>query len=124
MEMTSVMNPVRQVCVNGEMVEVREFRALEFLGIFKQFNAHLQKVADKEGNLRLTAQNFADVVLGTEELFTVIATKATGRDVKWLETLSLGEALDLLAAVFELNREVLAKKLGALTTAFRGMTQS
>lgn len=117
----NVLNPVRTITIQGQLVEVREFKALVLLGLLKRISTDANRLADKDGNLKLTTQNFAEVVLAVEGLLEAIATHATGRDRAWVETLDLSEALDLLAAVFELNREVLTKKLGGLAGAWKGI---
>lgn len=120
----TVFNPTRTLTLQGAEVEVREFKAVALLALLKRVSAEAHRLADKDGNLKLTVQNFGEVVTTVDGLLEEIATQATGKDRAWVENLTLTEALDLLGTVFELNREVLTKKLGGLAAAWSGIPKT
>lgn len=119
----SVLNPVTKVPVQGVEVEVKQFKALKLLALLKKLNAHINILANEKGELALTTANFSGVVIATEELFCEVVMEATGKDREWLETLDLSEAMDLLSAIFELNKAVLTKKVEGLAGAWKSIPQ-
>lgn len=123
--MGSILNPVRELTVNGKTVQVRELRAVDGLQFIKhlgEFFSDFQKESEDRGGSR---NAIGAMVLGSTELSQFLVLKATGNPNEWMTEISTEEFLDVLTAAVELNiTEGLIKKALGVVDVFRGRIQS
>jgi ribosomal protein L28 len=121
---TDILNPNRELKINGETVVVKELRWSEALAFLKNISAHVGKIftIDAQGKVRteLNMEKLEDIITGSEELTAFLVEKSTGKTKEWFDGLSMSQALEVLDTAVDLNlSEQILKKVSALGRRFQ-----
>lgn len=123
--MSTVLNPVIPVNIQGEVVEVRELTWKDYLAVIKRVTGTALSVVGPGGKLDLNAANLTDAITEQEDTLQLVLSKSTGKDQEWVAKLSARDACRLLDAAVALNlsEEVLAegKKLAGKMAGVFGL---
>ncbi|MEO5804704.1 MAG: hypothetical protein ABIR24_14355 [Verrucomicrobiota bacterium] len=124
MNQIEVLNPVEQVKLGSETVEMRQLPFLRAFEFTKQLSAIAGKLFDKDGSFiiarkknptdtkaELNLAPLADAITSSGDLTSFLLLHSTvGKDQAWLEKLSTAEGLKLLHVAIRLNlsKEILS----------------
>jgi hypothetical protein len=98
-----VLNPVVELSIGGEKIEVRELAWPEALKFLSMISEHAGQLITGEGKFVVDFTKLTRLVSSTEELSEFLMLKTTGRDEAWLATLSMRNALEVLDAALSVN---------------------
>lgn len=108
---TEILHPAKSLKIHGETVVVRELKWKDALEFLNQLGGFLGALIDNKGTLRVNISAFADLIKSTSSLSAMLVCKSAAKDEAWLDTLSLGQMLELLdtALALNLSEEIIAK---------------
>lgn len=101
--MSDVLNPLVPVEIRGERIEVRELNWKDYSRAIKELTGSAMKLLGTGGTLVLDKEKIIQAIGEQESLIQWVVEKSTGRDSKYVSSLSTREILPLISAVVDLN---------------------
>ena len=103
MSTPSVLNPLATVQIRGESITVKELVWKDYLRAMKDMTGAILSILAKDGTIVLNREKIIEAITAQEELVSWVLQRSTGKDAKWVDSLSAREFLPLLEAVVDLN---------------------
>lgn len=117
--MGSVLNPVKELTVNGKTVQVRELRAVDGLQFIKRLADFLGDLQPSKSNGEV-AVKISELVCQSTDLAQHLVLKSTGNGEQWLSEISTEEFVDVLEAAVDLNlHQDLVKKIRGVVASIK-----
>ena len=121
----SILNPVRTVQLRAQAVDVSELTWKDYLRAVKMLASTVSKLLTPDGKVNSDPAAVVSAIADQEALASFVVSRATKRDEKWVEQLSLQDMLTLLTAVVEMNLteeiigtgKALAGRMGGILTS-------
>jgi hypothetical protein len=124
--MNNVWNPIIEVSVRGEQVEVKELVWTDAMELFKRMTGLATGLLNEQGKIILNKDLILQMFAANEQLIVFLLKKSTGKDEAWINGLSALDFMKLMTAAVELNlrEEIVStgKGLGLAVTSRLGLT--
>jgi len=102
---TSILNPVRSVKLRAqeELVDVHELTWKDYLRAVSMLAKSVSTLLTPDGKVSQDPSAIVSAIVEQEALASFVISRATKKDEKWVEKLSMADMLVILQIVVEMN---------------------